>query len=395
MFAKIKRFFNRVLSIIYSRWKNKKISQSASDSKIVIIFFFGLLGDAVMFLDALTNYRKLCAVQGYELVVACRDEVRTLFQDVGLYEDITFEELNRNRLIAEFKYFKCRSDVLSNYNAEWLVHVRAHNVIEDLFIYSIACGKKISVRGQDIDGNGKKIYQCIVNSTYDIIIDVNELTDQLTNYGMILKKYGMSEYKSKVYELPTYSYSFAFPIKKYILICPGASSAKKAWPKEKFSEIVNHLIEKYTYDIVLSGAIADSEIGNIILKNASDKSRIYNLIGKTNLKEWFSLIQNAKLVIANESGAVHIAAASKTPCVCIGAQEFGDTFLPYRPEYIRKNDCLPYVVRCERLRCSYCKKRKRYIDENGQVCYLKKGVFPCLDKIEVSQVENAVDNLMN
>lgn len=394
MLGKIRRLFNRVLSIIYSRRKKNCMPFVTSNQKTIIICFFGLLGDAVMFLDALTNLRKLYVNQGCKLVMACRNEVKIVFQNAGLYEDIIYEELDRNRLLADFKYFKCRSMGLSDYNADWLIHVRAHNVIEDVFIHSVICDKKVCVRGQDIDGRNKKAYGFFINNTYNKIIDVDDSTDQLTHYGVILKEYGMPEYKSKVFELPAYPYSFSFPIKEYILICPGASSPKKAWPRKKFAETINHLIEKYTFDIVLSGAIADSEIGNIILEDVSDKSRIHNLIGKTNLKEWFALIQNAKLVLANESGAVHIAAASKIPCVCIGAQEFGDTFLPYRPEYVRKNDCLPCVVRGERLGCFYCKKRKRYINESGQVCYLAEGVFPCLAEIEVSQVEKAIDNLL-
>jgi len=56
------------------------------------------------------------------------------------------------------------------------------------------------------------------------------------------------------------------------------------------------------------------------------------LAGKTTIAQLVELIRNASLLIGNDSAAIHMAAATQTPSVCIlGGGHYG-RFLPYQPE---------------------------------------------------------------
>jgi ADP-heptose:LPS heptosyltransferase len=67
-------------------------------------------------------------------------------------------------------------------------------------------------------------------------------------------------------------------------------------------------------DLVLAGSSAESPLG------AQDLGAT-NLCGKTNLRQLVALLEGASLVIANDSGPMHIAAAVGTPTIAI----FGPT----------------------------------------------------------------------
>ena len=377
----------------YARFAKPK---SAKRTDAVAILFFGMIGDAVMFLDALATYRQFYVEeQGRLLVVFCRNEARKLFCEAGLDDGILFEELHRVPLINDFRYFRTRVEIFNEYGFSLLLHVRSYNALEDLFIHVLDCPVKVCSRGSDVGDREKPMYRCFINDTYDKVVFPDDGEDQLTRYGLLLKDLLLPTYKSKVYELSSRDAPYGLSKHSYILISPGASESCKAWPAEKFAAISDYVIKEHSLPVILSGTKDDLALGDEIIAASNLSYGLVNCIGKTSYSEWFGLIGNAALVITNESGAVHVAAAMKTPCVCIGAQEFGDTFLPYRPELVRLNDQLPLTVRSEKLSCYYCKRRKQRMDERGNVCYMRTGTFPCVENISYSQVQDAVQSLLD
>jgi len=385
---KIKTLWNKICILFCSIRRRK--SESYND--VVLLCFFGLLGDAIMFLDVLDEFQELQKKRGMKLVVVCRKSLIGLFQKVGL-SDILYEELDRDRFFSDYKYFKKGIRQLNRYKAKELYHVRASFAIEDLFLHAVDCKRKVCIRGNDVVNEQKRLFSYFIHHTYDEIIWVDDKTDQLTRYGEVLKKYGLPNYRSKVYELNKGRPPFDLKEKQYIAVFPGASSVKKTWPIEKFIDCVLYMLDHTQYQIVLAGSEIDIELSCFIQERVCN-NRILNVTGKTTIDEWFALIGNARMILCNESGAVHVAAALKVPSVCVGAQEFGDSFLPYHPELIRSNDRLPVVIRSKRMECYYCRKAKRYITTSGKTCYLDNGHFQCLNNISSKMVIEAINSVL-
>lgn len=102
-----------------------------------------------------------------------------------------------------------------------------------------------------------------------------------------------------------------------IALAPGSVWATKCWPVEYYAELAKSLSQK-SYGILLIGGKEDKAKCDIIQQSCPES---INLAGKTNLLESAAAIAQCKLMICNDSGALHIANAMQTRVIAF----FGPT----------------------------------------------------------------------
>ena len=103
--------------------------------------------------------------------------------------------------------------------------------------------------------------------------------------------------------------------KPIALFCPGAEyGPAKRWPAEHFGALAKLAADK-GYAVWLIGSPKDAAIGDAIV-NASGGTCI-NLCGRTSLEDAIDLIGIAALVVTNDSGLMHVAAALDRPTVAL------------------------------------------------------------------------------
>jgi ADP-heptose:LPS heptosyltransferase len=104
----------------------------------------------------------------------------------------------------------------------------------------------------------------------------------------------------------------------YICIHPGARLASRRWPPERFAAVGDELAEA-GYRIVLTGSAAEApltaQVAAGMMADAED------LAGRTALGTLAALVAQAELIVCNDTGISHVAAAMCTPSVvvCCGA----------------------------------------------------------------------------
>jgi lipopolysaccharide heptosyltransferase II len=106
---------------------------------------------------------------------------------------------------------------------------------------------------------------------------------------------------------------------RIVVLCPGGNWDPKRWPGENFALLADMLIESLGVKIVLSGAEKDISLARNI-RNMMKNTPITSC-GATTLKELGCLLERARLVIANDSGPMHLAVAMKTNVIAL----FGPT----------------------------------------------------------------------
>jgi ADP-heptose:LPS heptosyltransferase len=165
----------------------------------------------------------------------------------------------------------------------------------------------------------------------------------------------------------------------YVGIVIGAALNTKKYPFHH----VKKLCELLDHPIVLLGGLEDADEGDRIA--ASDKIKIYNACGKFGLNESADLVRRAKLVVTNDTGLMHIAAAYKRPVISLWGNtvpEFG--MYPYYgsnfiQRVIAEHKALPYdIIQTENLRCRPCSKI------GYDSC--PQGHFKCMEKIKPAEV---------
>ncbi|GAO42925.1 glycosyltransferase family 9 protein [Flavihumibacter petaseus] len=163
----------------------------------------------------------------------------------------------------------------------------------------------------------------------------------------------------------------------YIGLVIGAAHATKRMPVEKLEELVGLL----DHPIILLGGPEDKATGARL--EATDPIKVYNACGKFSLNESADLVRRAKLIISNDTGLMHIAAAFRKPVISLWGNtvpEFG--MYPY---YGKRsfNQVLPFeIVERKGLRCRPCSKI------GYDAC--PKGHFKCMREIPVPAIRTLV-----
>jgi ADP-heptose:LPS heptosyltransferase len=113
------------------------------------------------------------------------------------------------------------------------------------------------------------------------------------------------------------------------VLVPGAAQANKRWPIERFAELASKIGSRFGMQIVATGSQGEREYIETIGK------RVINLAGKTTVRELIPLMKKASLVVSNDTGPGHIAAAIGVPIVMIFGPTNPARVCPYkRPQCI-------------------------------------------------------------
>jgi heptosyltransferase-1 len=114
----------------------------------------------------------------------------------------------------------------------------------------------------------------------------------------------------------------------YVVLVPGSAHEDKRWPIERFARLAEKISSQFELPIVATGDAGESALVEK-LKDIS-KVPVANIAGKTSLSELVVLLKNARLVVSNDTGPGHIAAALSTPLVLMFSWSNPARIAPYK-----------------------------------------------------------------
>ncbi|MBD3881494.1 glycosyltransferase family 9 protein [Phormidium tenue FACHB-886] len=101
---------------------------------------------------------------------------------------------------------------------------------------------------------------------------------------------------------------------RYICIHPGASAAEKCWLSQHFSAVAD-AIAAQGYQIVLTGTASEASLTQAVAQRM--RFPVVDLAGQTHLGGMAALLKKAQLLICNDTGVSHLAAALRVNSVVI------------------------------------------------------------------------------
>jgi len=137
------------------------------------------------------------------------------------------------------------------------------------------------------------------------------------------------------------------PQKRRIAINPGADKPNKRWNPENYALVANRLMERFDVEIILFGGPGEENIANE-LQGRIEKD-VTNLAGQLTLNDLVYIISQCDLLITNDSGPMHVAAALKTPLVAIFGPETPVHTRPYTSTDL-------YRIAFQEVNCRPCQK---------------------------------------
>ncbi|MBA3581029.1 MAG: lipopolysaccharide heptosyltransferase II [Gammaproteobacteria bacterium] len=160
--------------------------------------------------------------------------------------------------------------------------------------------------------------------------------------------------------------------KPIVAMMPGAEyGPAKQWPLEYFAELAQQLAVQ-GYQTWILGSTKDKPAGQMIVDLANITS-VRNLCGETRLEDVIDLLASAQVVVSNDSGLMHIAAAVNVPVVAI----YGSSSPTFTPPLSHHAE-----IMYQGLSCSPCFERH---------CPL--GHYNCLREISAADVAQRIQKI--
>jgi len=125
---------------------------------------------------------------------------------------------------------------------------------------------------------------------------------------------------------------------RYAVVVPGAAfGPAKSWPWERYRRVCEDLARDTA--VVLAGSASDAAVCERVRDGLPG---VANLAGRTTLGEFFALIEGAGVLLANDSGAPHAAAALGVPVTVL----FGSTSPEWTAPLGERVDVVQHKVHC-------------------------------------------------
>jgi lipopolysaccharide heptosyltransferase II len=141
---------------------------------------------------------------------------------------------------------------------------------------------------------------------------------------------------------------------RWIVLLPGGRWDNKRWPARYFAELVKRLREIPATRLVVLGSKDERPLGEQIAAAAPEFC--LNLAGMTTLDEMIEWIRLSRLVITNDTGPMHVAAAIRRPVIAIFGPTDPHNTGPYgQLRNVMQTASLPCVP-CLKSTCAYWEK---------------------------------------
>ena len=141
---------------------------------------------------------------------------------------------------------------------------------------------------------------------------------------------------------------------RFVVVAPGARWQTKKWPADFFLAVISSLSRREPgLKFLLAGTKDEAEDAEIVMAKGAGLP-VSSICGKTSVGELLEVLRLSSLLICNDSGPMHIAAALGIPVAAM----FGPTDPALTGPYCAKKCVFIPEIACIRCFLRYCKSSR-------------------------------------
>ena len=300
----------------------------------VLVVRLDAIGDFILWLDSAVALRKLFPTERYQLVLLGNALWGEFVASTRIFDE--YIPVKRNQFYYDIHY---RFDIWKTLRSRaWQLAIHPtfsrDCLYGDAAVRMSGAAKRIGSKG--VLANQPAWQKWISDRWYTQLLPASDKPlMELERNAEFIRVLGLEDFRAGMPELAINTkLPSKFDARDYIVIVPGGSLALKQWPVERFAELSERIHRMFGFKVIVCGSQSETLLGSRLrmLSAGEEVGWIEDWTGKTSLGELATIIKGAKLLIGNDSSAVHIAAAVGTPAFCVvGGGHFG-RFVPYRLE---------------------------------------------------------------
>jgi ADP-heptose:LPS heptosyltransferase len=354
-------------------------SRPKRHKKKLLVIRLDAIGDFILWLDAARELRRLYPPETFEITLLGNHIWVPLAQKLPWFERVW--PLERKPYLLNPLYFirmllKVRGEAF-----DIVINPTCSREFKVGDILVKACRAPLRI-GSTGDLDRIKVWQRrISNRWYTRLIPAQDRRlMELERNAEFMRGLGAENFLASLPDLPQLSgVPQGFTAREYVVIVPGAGTPVKQWPVQRFGEIAARIHQKTGWTSIVCGGPGDEPLGNILAQESA--APLENWCGRTSLPELVAILAGARLVVANDTGAVHMTAAVGVPVVCIIGGGHPGRFMPYRIETLTDKPLpVPVTADMDCFDCSWLHCPETRPD----------AAAPCIERISVDKVWAAV-----
>ncbi|MCK5449777.1 glycosyltransferase family 9 protein [Candidatus Pacearchaeota archaeon] len=326
------RLISAILTPLYIlldyRINKKRVNKK---NKKILLIFLGEIGDYILFRNFIEEIKKNLKYRNYSITLCGNLLWKNISEELDADNVDKFIWIDRKKFLINFPY---RFNLLKKIHNEYFEIVLQPTYGRSFYLDSIIkvsnSFKKIGNRGgpKSMFSWQKKIsdnyYTRLISSKNGVNFEFFKNKGFFENFlnRKINRNLSMPFKKKEIGE-------------SYVVFVPGAGAKFRRWSTKNFAEIADFIIQKKKKKIKILGSRNDSELAKEIISHSHYPDKIENLTGNT-LLDSINIIGNSDLLVSNETGTVHISAATNTLTLCVSnGNQFGN-FHPYPSKISKK-----------------------------------------------------------
>ena len=158
----------------------------------------------------------------------------------------------------------------------------------------------------------------------------------------------------------------------------GETFLERRWKPERFSELLDSLAALHPdYHFTFIGSAQERDYVQSVITGSGAEQMCFNLAGSTQFGELAALLERCELMISNDSGPLHLAAALGKPCIAMYGPESPRFYGP-----VGGHSTIIYKA----ISCSPC--MNVYDAKTFRCPYHAR----CMSEIQVSEIERAFES---